>query len=160
MPARPTARLADQEGADHADTRQDDAQPLTQRQSLARYQPVQAAGGEQRRRVDEHHHVRGAGVVQAHRHAQELHGEQRTGEQAGNQGLVPAQTADAAPACQAIEQPGRQQRAPADLQQRVDLFGDGLDRRLLQAPDQAKHQHHQHGGEIELLAHERRSTNK
>jgi hypothetical protein len=148
----PGRLLAAEEGDDDAAEGQRDAEPLQGSQPLGRQFPVQAEGDEDRRGVEEHHHVRGRGEAQAFADEQEFQREQETNEQAGAPRAITDADALAAPGHEQADQHGRNTRAQGDLHQGCDVRRRGLEHDLLQAPDEAQDEHDGHGLPIECLA--------
>lgn len=98
---------------------------------------MQAKGGKQRRGVQKHRHMRGAGVTQPCGDKKELQREQCPHAQTGAQrGAIPGEALAAAARQQVNRQRGKT-RANGDLQHRRHIRLGGLDCHLLHSPDGA-----------------------
>jgi len=138
----------------HGGEGQHQAGPLPARQPLAVRDPRHAQGDDEGRQVDEHHHARRAGELQADEDAGELGREQRARQQPAEAAAVPREqrhTARCRP--QPDEQPGHDRPQPR-LPQRRDLRQRRLRGHLVDAPQQAAKQQDGDGTGVEMgLAH-------
>ena len=141
------------EGDDHAGERQQQPGPLHGAEAIGREKPARAEHDEERREIDEQRRARGRGVEEPAIDQQELDPEQQAGDDAGRQRAVAPQSigkprSRMKPSTISV---ARRERMRA-LDQRRNVRQRELDRRLVEAPEQAQEHHQHHAGGVERPA--------
>jgi len=113
---------------------------------------MQAQRGEDRRGVEEHHHVRRRGVAQPLARQQKLQREQCPRRHARLPHAVGQRQALAPPGHPQPDEQRGHARAHCNLQQRRAVLRGGFEGDLLRTPDEAQHHHQAHGAGIKGIA--------